>query len=51
MLPARLNRVLFWPGLGKHLVELRRHHVFGRARDPEVVLDLHLSSVMWAGER
>ena len=37
MLPARLNRVLFWPGLGKHLVELRRHHMFGRARDSEVV--------------
>src|SRR5437868_6649398 len=37
MLPARVNRVLFWSSPGKHLVQLRREHVFGVARKTEMV--------------
>ena len=46
MLPARLDRVLLWPGLAKHCVEVGRQHVFGGARDPEVVLGPLVSSVI-----
>jgi hypothetical protein len=44
-LPARLDRVLFWPDLGKHLEKLRREHMLRRAREAEVVLGplCHLS--------
>ena len=38
MPPARPNRVLFRSSPGKHFVQLRREHVFGVARDPEVML-------------
>jgi hypothetical protein len=38
MLPARLNRVLFWPSLGKHFIQLWRVHVFGGSGKAEVVL-------------
>jgi hypothetical protein len=42
MLPQRLNRVLFWPSLGKYFIELRREHVFGRPRQAEVMLGTYV---------